>query len=358
MSPQTTDLYTAMQWHLPWHKARVKFIAAFVLALIQVTTVNLVRIANGLNGNADRKSNYRRIQRFFALFDLDYDLLAELVVTLLPHRKDWLITLDRTHWQFGQLQINILLVGIVFQGVAFPLYWTMLAKKGNSNTQERIALMEQVLALLGPQRIRAVVCDREFIGQAWFQWLDQQGLTYHIRIRENAVLPSPKPSSAVRALFLDLPVDQARILRKRRWIYGQAVFLSAIRLADEYLIVASNQDKARALSRYRKRWGIEVLFSALKKRGFDFEQTHLTQLERIRKLVALLALAFTWAHLVGIWLAQQKPLKIKKHGYPEQSLFRYGLDHLQYLLLNIQEKRNDFAQCVWLWLCPPASIAE
>ena len=121
----------------------------------QVTTVNLVRIANGLNGNADRKSNYRRIQRFFALFDLDYDLLAELVVTLLPHRKDWLITLDRTHWQFGQLQINILLVGIVFQGVAFPLYWTMLPKKGNSNTQERIALMEQVIALLGPQRIRA-----------------------------------------------------------------------------------------------------------------------------------------------------------------------------------------------------------
>jgi hypothetical protein len=76
-----------MQGHLPWHKARVKFIAAFVLALIQVTTVNLVRIANGLNGNADRKSNYRRIQRFFALFDLDYDLLAKRVVTLLPTGK-------------------------------------------------------------------------------------------------------------------------------------------------------------------------------------------------------------------------------------------------------------------------------
>ena len=65
MSPQTTDLYTAMQWHLPWHQARVKFMASFVLSLIQVTTVNWVRIANGLNGHADKKSNYRRIQRFF-----------------------------------------------------------------------------------------------------------------------------------------------------------------------------------------------------------------------------------------------------------------------------------------------------
>lgn len=358
MSPQTTDLYTAMQWHLPWHKARIKFIASFVLALIQVTTVNLVRIANGLNGTAAQPSNYRRIQRFFAKFDLEYDLIAELIVTLLPHRKDWLITLDRTHWQFGQLQINILLVGIVFQGVAFPLYWTMLPKKGNSNTPERIALMEQVIALLGSERIRAVVGDREFIGHAWFRWLDQQGLTYHMRIRENAVLPGSKPAPPVRTLFRDLRVEQARVLRKRRWIYGQAVLLSAVRLADEYLIVASNQENGQALSRYQKRWGIEVLFSAMKKRGFNFEETRLTEIERIRKLVALLALAFTWAHLVGIWLAQQKPLKIKKHGYPEQSLFRYGLDHLQYLLLNIQEKLEDFAECVWLWLCPPDIVPE
>ena len=358
MSPQAMDLCTAMQWHLPWHKSRVKFIAAFVLALIQVTTVNWVRIANGLNGKADQKSNYRRIQRFFALFDLDYDLIAQLVVNLLPSRKDWLITLDRTHWQFGPLQINILLVGIVFQGVAFPLYWTMLPKKGNSNTPERIALMEQVIALLGTARIRAVVGDREFIGQTWFRWLDQQGLTYHMRIRENAVLPGPKPSLAVRTLFRDLRVDQARVLRKRRWIYGQAVFLAAVRLADEYLIVASNQENTQALSRYQKRWGIEVLFSALKKRGFNFEETRLTQIERIGKLVALLTLAFTWAHLVGIWLAEQKPLKIKKHGYPQQSLFRYGLDYLQYLLLNIQEKADDLIECLWLWLCPPEVNAE
>jgi hypothetical protein len=353
MTPQTTDLYRAMQWHLPWHHARLKFMACFIIALIKVTTVNWKRIANGLNGNADKKSNYRRIQRFFAQFDLEYDQIAELIVTLLPAQRDWLITLDRTHWQFGRLQINILLVGIVFQGVAFPLYWTMLPKKGNSNTQERIALMEQVVALLGKERIRAVVGDREFIGQQWFSWLDQQGLTYHMRIRENAVLPGSQPAPAVYTLFRDLPVDQARVLRKRRWIYGQAVLLAAIRLTDEYLIVASNQENGHALSRYQKRWGIEVLFSALKKRGFNFEETHLNRIERIQKLVALLALAFTWAHLVGIWLAEQKPLKIKKHGFPEQSLFRYGLDHLQYLLLNIQEKIDEFAECLWLWLCPP-----
>ena len=130
------------------------------------------------------------------------------------------------------------------------------------------------------------------------------------------------------------------------------VYLAAVRLEDEYLIVASNRDPGQALKRYQKRWGIECLFSALKKRGFDFEQTHLVHLDRIKKLVALLALAFTWAHIVGEWITQHKPLKIKKHGYKEQSIFRAGLDHLQYILLNIQEHLEAFWDCVGLLIHP------
>ena len=165
--------------------------------------------------------------------------------------------------------------------------------------------------------------------------------------------PATPPQPKVRGLFRNLALDQQRTLRKRRTIYGHAVWLAAVRLEDEFLIVASNRNPGQALAQYQKRWSIEVLFSALKKRGFDFETTHLTDPVRIKKLVALLALAFTWAHLVGVWLAEQKPLKIKKHGYKEKSLFRYGLDHLQYLLLNIHQRMEEFAHCVWLLMCPP-----
>jgi hypothetical protein len=54
----------------------------------------------------------------------------------------------------------------------------------------------------------------------------------------------------------------------------------------------------------------------------------------LEKLLALLAIAFCWAHQVGEWLAKQRPLKIKKHGYKAQSTFRYGLDHLRRILTN------------------------
>ncbi len=90
--------------------------------------------------------------------------------------------------------------------------------------------------------------------------------------------------------------------------------------------------------------------AALKKRGFDFEATHLTKRERIKKLMAILAITFSWAHLVGEWLSEIKPLKIKKHGAKEKSIFRYGLDHLQYLLLNIRDREKEFIQCLNLWM--------
>ena len=135
-------------------------------------------------------------------------------------------------------------------------------------------------------------------------------------------------------------------MRKPRLIYGHNLYLSAIRLVDEFLIVASKEKGTGVLVAYKKRWGIEALFANLKSRGFDLEQTHLVHEKRIEKLIALLAIALTWAHLVGEWVAIHNPLKIKKHGRKEMSIFRYGLDYLQYVLLNIQDHFLNFQRCL------------
>ena len=51
------------------------------------------------------------------------------------------------------------------------------------------------------------------------------------------------------------------------------------------------------------------------------------------EVLALLALAFTWAHLVGSWCHEQRPLNLKNHGYPPKSLFKRGLDALRSAIL-------------------------
>lgn len=353
-----TDLEIVLQEHLGWNRARIRFIVAFTMALIKVTTVNLTKVANALSGTALKESNYRRIQRFLAGFTFDYTAWGRLILRLLPVAGDFVISIDRTNWRFGTIDINILMAGIVYQGTAYPLVWMLLPKRGNSNTKERKQLIRALLALVPASLIRAVVADREFIGTAWLKTLDDYGLPYSIRIRENARVGYRGRTRQAKTLFQDLSVGQTRRLRKARLVYGNEVFVTAMRLEKEYLIVVSNRAGSQALAFYRLRWGIEVLFASLKSRGFNFEETHLVDPARIGKLVALLALAFTWAHLVGQYLAEVKPLAIKKHGRPARSLFRRGLDQLQYVLLNLAHHAEALAQWLGLLIAPLSTLEE
>jgi hypothetical protein len=117
------------------------------------------------------------------------------------------------------------------------------------------------------------------------------------------------------------------------------------RSGDELVAVVAPHDPARAptdratepalLADYRRRWGIETLFGALKSRGFDLEATHVVRYpERLERLLGPLALAFTWAHRTGQWVAEhvQPPRFNLRQGRRAKSLFRHGLDYLCHLL--------------------------
>ena len=212
--------------------------------------------------------------------------------------------------------------------------------------------MQQVLKRIPRSQICVVVADREFIGQEWFAWRQTQNIPFAIRIKENAIVKSGGKEISLRKLFANLHTHQQTSLRKPRIVYGHRLYLCAIRLKDEFLIVASQAQGQSALDAYKKRWGIEVLFANLKSRGFDLEETHLVHEQRIEKLIALLTIALTWAHIVGEWIALTKPLKIKNHGRREKSLFRYGLDYLQYVLLNIHIQAHGFLKCIRLLIEP------
>ena len=67
-----SELKKALQPHLGWHGARVSFLALFLLALLKVKTVNLSELALGFEGLAKPESNYKRLQRFFRFFGVEY----------------------------------------------------------------------------------------------------------------------------------------------------------------------------------------------------------------------------------------------------------------------------------------------
>lgn len=331
--------------NVPWNKARINFLAKFLVALIQVRSVNLTEIAAVFPGRAQEASHYKRIQRFLRFFQISYALIAVLLVALIGVPSPWVLTLDRTNWQLGKTPLNILVLGIVYKGVAIPVLWTMLDKKGNSNTQQRITIVAEFVRLFGTGSILYLCADREFIGKTWFQWLTANEIGFRIRIRENTQIPNGRGELvAARRLFRGQAINRPLIFEKPRHIWGLQLWVSGMRLAcGEYLIVAAATDTATAIEDYAKRWEIETLFGCLKSRGFRLEETHVIEPERLKKLIALLALAFCWAHIVGEWLSRQKVLKPKKHGRLAKSIFRYGLNHLRRILCNLADRLQQIA---------------
>jgi hypothetical protein len=69
------------------------------------------------------------------------------------------------------------MLGVVHNGVAFPLVWTMLDKKGNSNYAERIELLEEFRAICPEVQVDCLTGDREFVEEKWFNYLLNQTFT-------------------------------------------------------------------------------------------------------------------------------------------------------------------------------------
>ncbi|QBS11359.1 IS4 family transposase (plasmid) [Legionella geestiana] len=337
---EINELSGILNGYFSWNKARMTCFACMLVSLFKVRTVNLSELACGFESEATIESRYKRIKRFFREFTICFTALAGWVMTFFDFDQTPLyLSIDRTNWQWGKQDINILMLSIAYKGIAIPLMWDLLPKRGNSNTTERIALLKRFIEQFGKERVACLLADREFVGNEWFSWLRSEGISFCIRIKSNTQTSNSLGLDVnVDALFYDLKPGEQRKLRGERRLWKQKVWLSALRLTDgELLIVATDKEVDSPIELYGRRWEIETLFSCLKSRGFNFEDTHITKPERISKLIALLSIGFCWAYKVGEWRNEQKAIKMKKHGRKEVSIFRYGLDFLRDAALNAKQ---------------------
>lgn len=335
-------LSTIIGEHFLVSNAIIKFMTEFILALIKVRDVNLTSISIAISGRCKVESNYRKLQRFFSSIEICYVSLAKLIVKLANlENKKYILILDRTNWKFGKLDINILVLSIDCLGVGIPVLWSMLDNNGgSSNTLERKELINRFIEIFGSDIIESLLADREFIGDNWLKFLNDNGINFYIRIKSNLTIGrSERELVTANILVRKLKNEEFIVLNGLRHLgkkyLGPKVKIAARRNdKGELMIIATNDNANIALKMYSNRWSIECLFASLKTRGFNFENTHLVHLNRIDKLLALLAITFTLCHVLGIWRNEIEPIKIKKHQRKSKSLFRYGLDFLQKLLFD------------------------
>ena len=272
--------------------------------------------------------------------------MAKLLSSFLPKEK-WVLSMDRTNWKFGKVHINILMLSVAYKGMAVPIVWYLLkksSKQGNSGFRDRIRIIKKFIEVFGVDKIEVLTADREFVGEVWFKWLKKRKIPFAIRIMNNKKVKVGRGEVKVATLFRYLKEGEHTFYRTRKTIYNyKSLSLVAMKMKDEYLIIATNIKQEKALDYYKKRWEIEMLFSALKKRGFNLEETHMTANHKIDSLIAILSLAFVWSHSIGEWLNDKKPIKTLKHGRKAKSIFLYGLEYLAEIFLNYEHKAKELA---------------
>lgn len=262
-----------------------------------------------------------------------------LLVLFLPVGDSYMLSIDRSNWEFGSKDINFLVVSICVKGVGIPIWFELLEEKqgGNSNQQERISMLRQVIKLLKGKQL--ILCaDREFIGDKWVAFLMKNQIEFYLRFKKNTILTWQNEQKRADEWIK----DKQDLLMDNVYIAGYYLSVGIKRIKPktgqgELLLVVTNSFAYKALPTYQNRWAIEVFFQSIKKRGFNIEATHLKDSDKLRKLFALCSIAFAICWRIGVWFDEQlKKIKVKNHGYKANSFFRKGLELIRDALrLNI-----------------------
>jgi hypothetical protein len=335
--------------HVGLSKDRVETLGMIVVGMVSARTVNLSHLATERPGSVQLSSTYRRLQRFFQHVRLEQDWAAPVVEKLcgLKQSNKWYLALDRTQWRVGGKDVNYLVLAAVTRRFRVPLMWTMIDGRGNSNTRDRIALMQRYLDLFGAESIRFLLADREFVAHDWMDFLNENNIPFAIRMRGDLRVTTEEGHD----LTLDAHLrGRGRGRTLKGWLGAgkdrsrHRLSFAAKPLGDgEWLVVATNGKHRAALEAYRKRWAIECLFGDTKTRGLNIEDTRLKDPAKLDLLMGLVTLAIAWAARTAKSHLGTKWPKRKAHGYLAQSWFRTGFDLVRSLL------RSDPLNAIKAW---------
>jgi len=316
------------------------------LGILENETVCLYKIKNSVGRYLGKEktspnSHYKRLIRIFndfAFSRLWLDLLG-LVFKLLRLKCTHLV-LDGTSWKRGNKWKHYLVLSIVYQGVAIPIYWEDLQKHGNSNFKERKRLFKKAMRYFDLEG-KTLLADREYIGDDWLKFLISFNIDFIIRVRHKNYKKAVNNTSGKTYEELKAKVLRSKVsgksIKKRINIDGQELSFIVMKnpkadAKEPLLYFISNLDlpAPNIVCQYPIRWQIEMCFKHMKSNGFNLEEINVAGKAKQRLMMAVVVFAYTLSILEG--LKTYKTVGTKKYAsgkeYKAVSVFRYGLDNL------------------------------
>jgi hypothetical protein len=90
--------------------------------------------------------------------------------------------------------------------------------------QERRRLVRRFLRLSGHERIECLIGDREFVGEKWFAWMQEERIPFLMRLRQNNYIANAGGLWSVEAIA---PIKLKRHGPPEQSVFGRGLDLLA-----------------------------------------------------------------------------------------------------------------------------------
>ena len=320
-----------------------------VSGIIAGRSCQLPKIASKVPGDIHPDSRVKQLSRWMQNDDITFRLyflpFVQPLLESLAAVRPLVLIMDGSAIARGCVT---LMVSVIYAHRTIPIGWLVVAgEKGHFPTETHLTLLRTVKAWVPETASVIFLGDGEFDSPELQAELTAYEWDYVCRTAKNIQIGLDDQWSSLA----DLPVTRGqRVFRKgvvfTKAAYGPVTVIAwwGARYKEPIYLVSNLSSVQRACDWYRKRMQIETFFSDQKSRGFQIDRSHLSEPDRVARLLLAACLAYLWLIYLGT-VAQQdewQPM-IHRSTRCDLGLFQLGLRLLDFLFFHNQPIPTSFA---------------
>lgn len=313
-------------------------LAGLITGIVRSQRTHLPAIAAQVPDGTKEESRVKRFSRWIANERIEGETYflpyAQMLIDSLAQNPLFLV-MDAS--AIGRGCITLVL-NVVYRQRALPLAWLVVkGNKGHLAEALHLTLLHQVAPLIPAAAEVVFLGDGEFDGMSLQEAIDT---TYHwkyvCRTAHNITLKEGERTFTPGDLALQPGecVSCPDVLFTREE-YGpvQVIAWWEKGYKEPIYLVTNLTDARRACTYYKKRFTVETFFSDQKSRGFHLQKSHLSDPDRLARLMIGACLAYIWIVYLGVKAIDEEwTARIHRTDRCDLSLFQLGLRLLTHLL--------------------------
>ena len=286
------------------NKKQREGMALLVATALQVRGVNLNEWAAALPRAAERLDmRYQWISRVLGNGLIDVDaVMAPFAREVLERAgaggRTIVVMIDQSKVNAGH---QMVMVSLRVGERALPLAWWMKATTGAIGFGEQARALGAVAALVPADARVTLMGDRFYGSPALIAWCRERGWGYRLRCKQDLLVFEAGGETTLAESFargerqlIDIALTEKRVRTNIAMVHEKGH-------PEPWIIALSDAPSTWRAYDYGLRWGIEAMFSDLKTRGFNLEDSQIQRTDRLGRLVLVLSLALYWAVSTGMW---------------------------------------------------------